>query len=140
MWNDRGILSTRRGRRKTYRQKPALQHALCFRKIFDSRRVECPLHRESRFIKTSFPFFTLPPPLFHIPFSLFLYGWLYSLIETAFFPLLAACWLQRGRSDRFEIKVMIGNGSYFSASAIREKHSKHFHMIASVQNKVSRLR
>lgn len=62
------------------------------------------------------------------------------ILRLHFFPLLAACWLQRGKSDRFEIKVMMGNGLYFSASTIREKHSKHFHTIALVQNKVSRLR
>lgn len=111
--------------------------------FFNSRRVECPLQRESKqiyqvsYLSLSLPFLLLRS---HAPFSSFLYGWFYSLIETAFFSLLTACWLQRGRTDRLEIKVMIGNGSYNFANAIREKHSKHFHVVAPAQNKVSRLR
>lgn len=88
----------------------------------------------------SLPFFTLPSPLFTCSFQL-IFVWVVLFSDRdCIFSLLAACWLQRGRTDRLEIKVMIGNGSYNFANAIREKHSKHFHVIALAQNKVSRLR
>lgn len=88
----------------------------------------------------SLPFFTLLSPLFTCSFQL-IFVWVVLFSDRdCIFSLLTACWLQRGRTDRFEINVMIGNGSYNSASAIGEKHSKHFHMIAPAQNKVSRLR
>lgn len=116
---------------------------LLFTYLFkNSKRVECPLQRERTDLSVSYISFSSPSLLLcsHAPFSSFLYGWFYSLIRDRIFSLLTAFWLQRGRTDRFEVKVMIGNGSYNSASAIREKHSKHFHMIATAQNKVSRLR
>lgn len=59
--------------------------------FFNSRRVEYPLQRENTQIyQVSHLSFSLPFLLLcsHAPFSSFLYGWFYSLIETAFFPFL----------------------------------------------------
>lgn len=95
--------------------------------------------QKSRFIKTLISSFLNSPSSFVLLFQLiFVRGVFFS--GCIFFPLLEACWLQRGKSDKFEIKVIIGNGLYFSVLIAREKHSKHFHTIAVVQNKVSRLR